>query len=188
MTIYFIDFENIHEIPNFKDIKPEDKIILFTGVHQKALKIGLVEKLLQIKNVEIIKIDRQGKNNLDFHLCFHLGLQTHCNEKKVNFAIVSNDKYFDPLIATINKQGRKCTRISTLLPQEPNINDKIPDKFELFIENLKAKQKKSRPRKTKTLLNALNAFTKQKYDEKIIDEFVKLGIIEIKKSKIIYNV
>ncbi len=193
MTIYFIDFENIQEIPEFKKVNTEDKIILFVGVHQKTLKIEFVEKLLQINNIEIIKIEKQGKNNLDFHLCYHLGIQAHCNEKKVDFVVVSNDKYFDPIVATINKQGRKCKRISKTQKteiKEKNLKNtnKIPNEFSLFLDNLKAKQKKNRPRKIKTLLNALNAFTKKQYDEKTIDIFIKLGIIETDNSKIIYKI
>ncbi len=188
MTIYFIDFENVQGIPEFKKVKSEDKIILFAGVQQKTLKIELVEKLLQVNNVEIIRIDSQGKNNLDFHLCYHLGIQAHCNSKKVDFAVVSNDKGFDLIIATINKQGRKCKRISKITKTKQKIVKKIPNEFLLFIDNLKAKQNKNRPRKIKTLLNALNAFTKKQYDEKTINIFIKHGIIEKDNSKIIYKI
>ena len=64
----------------------------------------------------------------------------------------------------------------------------LPEEFVAFAENLKAKQKKTRPRKVETFVNAFNAFAKTTYDTKVIDIFIKLGIIEVDESKIIYNI
>ncbi len=110
MTIYFIDFENTQQIPELNNAK-EDKVILFLGIHHNTLKTDFVKMLLRLPEVEIIQINRQGKNCLDFHICFYIGV-THKQENVfTDFVIVSNDKGFDPLVEHLNQINRNCRRI-----------------------------------------------------------------------------
>jgi len=112
MIIYFVDFENIQQIPDSKTLGKTDKLIMFVGVRQSTFKIDLVKNLLLHKRVEIKNITQQGKNNLDFFICFYLGFYHRTAKKNIEFAVISNDKGYDPLIEAINLQGRVCKRLS----------------------------------------------------------------------------
>ncbi len=128
--IYFIDYENIQQIPK---IRRTDKILIFVGQNQKTMKIETVSELLKIRNARIININQQGKNNLDFHICFYLGIYHLQKNKKIDFIIVTNDKGFDELIESINRKGRNCKRLSRDKMNE-NVKINEPDKTNTSVK------------------------------------------------------
>jgi len=129
MTIYFVDFENTQHIPELNNTK-EDKVILFLGIQHTTLKTDLVKMLLTLPEVEIIQINRQGKNCLDFHICFYIGVIHKQENVFTDFVIVSNDKGFDPLVEHLNQINRNCRRIerNTIEPAKDTIPAKVSKK------------------------------------------------------------
>ncbi|MEL6926311.1 MAG: hypothetical protein AAFO94_19875, partial [Bacteroidota bacterium] len=50
-------------------------------------------------------------NIMYFHFCFFLGLLHRIVDKDIEFAVLSNEKHFDPLIQYIDSKGRSCIRV-----------------------------------------------------------------------------
>ncbi len=65
--------------------------------------------------------------------------------------ILSKDKGFDPLLRHLNKNGLKCKRINSLLELEPKNARAEEPNYKRVLELLSKSDKKSRPRKRKTL-------------------------------------
>ena len=111
-TWYFIDFENCTNLPHIK-INNQDRLFIFLGQHQKLLHIDFVQKLLDLNKkvlIQLIQISGMGKNNLDFHIAFEMGVQQGIANEYTIFCVISKDKGFDQLINSINEKGRKCKR------------------------------------------------------------------------------
>ncbi len=109
---YFIDFENTNTIGNIVP-KENDRIFLFIGAMQKQLNVLFVKELTDMPcKVELIAVQGQSPNNVDFHLSCYLGLHHGTTPKNINFIVVSNDKGYNNLIAHLNSQGRNCTKIA----------------------------------------------------------------------------
>lgn len=104
-TVYFVDYENIQQIPDEKTIKAGDKILVFVGATQTSMKIDMVKTLLKVKDSEIITINQQGKNNLDFHICLYLGRYFETTTAETEFVVISNDKYYDHVLETLTALG-----------------------------------------------------------------------------------
>jgi len=108
-----VDFENIQQLPNEKAINASDKILVFVGAAQTSMKIEMVKTLLMVKDAEIITMNQQGKNNLDFHICLYLGRYFETTNAATEFVVISNDKYYDYVLETLTSLGRKSKRLET---------------------------------------------------------------------------
>lgn len=109
---YFIDFENTNSLGNIIP-KANDKVILFLGAHQKNFPISTVQELLELPcEKELVKVEGQSANNVDFHLSCYLGLYNTTAPKSAKFIIVSKDKGFDNLVNTLNNRIRACSKVS----------------------------------------------------------------------------
>lgn len=111
----FVDLENIHNL-NVDKLKHDNvKIYMLVGSLQNRLPFDLVNKMQQFgSNVSWIKILSEGKNNLDFHLCYLLGEYNKITDTDIPFFVLSKDKGYDGVIKYINYQGRKCKRIEKI--------------------------------------------------------------------------
>ena len=84
---YFIDFENTNSLGNIVP-KANDKILLFLGMAQKALPVPLVQQLMDMPcEVELISVQGQSANNVDFHLSYYLGLYQASAPKTAKFVV-----------------------------------------------------------------------------------------------------
>ena len=109
---YFIDFENTNSIGNLST-KANDKVLLFLGIGQKTLSVSIVNQLLELPcEKELIQVNGQSANNVDFHLSYYLGLYNAVAPKTAKFVVISMDKGFNNLIQTINGQIRTCVKES----------------------------------------------------------------------------
>ena len=107
---YFIDFENTSSLGNIVP-KANDKILLFLGVAQKALPVPLVQQLMDMPcEVELISVQGQSANNVDFHLSYYLGLYQTSAPKTAKFVVVSKDKGYDHLVQRVNSEIRVCVK------------------------------------------------------------------------------
>lgn len=114
--ILFIDLENIIQF-NLDNIDmTTTKVYIFVGKNQKKIPIELVTQTQRFgDSLEWIKIEGQGKNALDFHIVYFLGELNQKSQQDIQFIILSRDTGFDSLITYINKSGRKCIRIKSLI-------------------------------------------------------------------------
>lgn len=155
----YIDYENMG---NLKSLPKIDGVVyfFFLGANQQSVPKSLV--LASNENeVKWISIEGSGKNALDFHIAYYLAKND--SEPEVIHYILSKDKGFDPLIASVNK-----AKGSEYVKRIVNLNDIISDnaknkinpehtiqrkneKYEKVVKNLKSIQKNKRPKSEKTL-------------------------------------
>lgn len=188
--IFFIDYENVHNIPPAEFFKPDDKVLVFLGQKQNALKVNDIKTLLALKNVELIQIEGRSKNNVDFHICYYLGKYTKSGSD--DLVIISKDRDYDNLVEHLVNQGISCHRI----PFEKEKVEQVKNEQEIIavsLETFKNHPARSRPRRVKTLSNFVktrlipkNLKKDNGIVEKIIEALQSEGIINIENQKIEY--
>lgn len=107
----FVDYENVNSLELLR-LSDYEWVVLFCGPKDKKLKIDLSTiESGKSPRLEIIRLDKSAKNNLDFHLALYLGRYHETVEEAAEFSVVSNDTGFDGVIAYLKNLGRKCKRI-----------------------------------------------------------------------------
>lgn len=142
METLFIDLENIS--PDTLSEWPVDwPIYLFVGEKQTKMKTELVQSLQpRGEKVKWINVTGEGKNALDFHIAFYLGMLSS-SQPDGAFKILSKDKGFDPLVKHLQQSKMDCERI-----------EKLPAKS----SPKKAAQKKPASSKTRDWATILSEF------------------------------
>lgn len=116
MKHLLIDFENIQP-SNLDNIPTEDTHIwLFLGANQKHLSIELVESLLRFgKRTHLVRLQKSGKNALDFYLSYYLG-QITATDSQAIIGILSRDGGYDVLLEHINQNqhAKNAVRLTSL--------------------------------------------------------------------------
>ena len=108
----FLDFETLRQLRFKKLEKVCDKIFVFIGSDLDAIPFTLVKDMQRMgANVKWIEVGGASQNDLNYHICFLMGKLHEKISGDVEFAILSNDTAFDPLVNFINSTGRSCTRV-----------------------------------------------------------------------------
>jgi hypothetical protein len=97
-TYVLLDFENAqnHDLGVLRE--GDCRVFLFYGPHQNKFPVTFTKALLPLgERVELIQIDQQAKEALDFHIAFYLGRLVR-DDPHAKFLIVSADKGFEPLV------------------------------------------------------------------------------------------
>ena len=164
ITWALIDYENV---TNLQEVHLEtyDRILLFCGRNNKNLKLDQIPDT-GFHHFEILRLTTTGKNNLDFHLAFHLGRLHEQAKSDIVFHIISRDHGYDGLIHHLKKTGRSCKRteppvklsqdaerILNMLIKSPGNRPGKESKLESWIDN-KFKNRKTPP-KAKNLIAKL---------------------------------
>ncbi|UOO82917.1 PIN domain-containing protein [Uruburuella testudinis] len=117
MKHLLIDFENTQPADLNKISDDDCQIWLFLGLHQqKSIPIDLCESLLRFgKNVHFVRLEKTGKNALDFYLAFYMGRITQ-TDPDAQICILSKDGGFDPLVEHIDnrKMAEQIVRVKEL--------------------------------------------------------------------------
>jgi hypothetical protein len=169
-----VDFENVQQV-DLARLDDSFQIIIFVGAAQKSIPIELVTNAQKLgSRIEWQRVDANGSNALDFFIACQLGrvlersLQLQC-------IVLSKDKGFDPLLRHLNKTGLKCKRLNSLLeldpkaaaqPEEPN--------YKRVIEVLGKSEKKSRPRKRKTLSQHISSIFQKRLPQAEVDRLIDI--------------
>jgi len=91
MTHFLIDDESLQPAQLEDWIDGDSTIRLFVCPHQHRLPIDLVMRMQAFgERGRYVKIERAGKNALDFHLTFYLGEQVS-RDLQVRYRILSKD-------------------------------------------------------------------------------------------------
>jgi len=181
----FIDYENVHY--SFQEISSLQQAKYFFFIPQKQIEI-LTSKVQNYQNFILIPILGNGKNNLDFHLSFYLGLKHFEAPAEVEFLVLSKDKGFSRLIEYIVSLGRKCRMLTSL----PGDIKQAPVKQNILLEKIRSNLKKiKKPAHLAGLTLHISHLLKQ--DEtsakKIIDELLESGYIFLdQKNRIHYRI
>ena len=108
----FLDFETLRQIRFKKLEKVCDKVFVFIGSDMETIPFSLVKDMQRMgANVKWIEVGGASPHDLNYHICFLMGKLHEKISAEVEFAILSNDVAFDPLVNFINSTGRSCLRV-----------------------------------------------------------------------------
>ncbi len=110
----FLDFEDLKAIKFRKIEKVCDRIFVFIRKEEKQIPVDLVQKMQRFgRNAKWVVIDGLDiMQNMNYHISFLMGKLHERIDTEIEFAVLSNDEDFDPLISYVNsKGGRSCLRV-----------------------------------------------------------------------------
>lgn len=108
----FLDFSNLKRIKFKKLEKVCDRLFVFIRKEEEQVPFQLVQKMQRFgKNAKWVVIEGVEKN-MNYHISFFMGKLHEKIDISIEFAVLSNDREFDPLINFINSYGqRSCIRV-----------------------------------------------------------------------------
>ena len=184
----YVDYENMGNIKTLIPI--EGQYFFFIGSNQNSIPKSLVMATNGTK-VEWVSIEGSGKNALDFHIAYYLGLKAG---EEAKHYILSKDKGYDPLITSINKKAKqdivkRIISMDDLKHKDEKEKEESPD-FKTLVNRINSIAKVRRPkseRKLKTFIKG--QIFPQMSDEnimKLIDELYRKKIISKGQNSISY--
>lgn len=187
---------------DYENVQPKDlcllkdgpfKVRMFLGPNQAKIPVALAAALQSLgSNAEYVVLETAGKNALDFHIAYYIGVLSS-EDPTAYFHIISKDSGFDPLIKHL--KGRKVSaQRSACIADIPYFKPKLPEAPEAQIQAVVAdliRRKASRPRTQKTLLSTLHAlFRKELSEQQLSQLFASLcsrGVVRIDGTKVSYE-
>ncbi len=108
----FVDFDNLQQVKFRKLEKVATRIFIFADQRHDNIPLPLVQQMQRFgKNLRWIVTESSAAGKLNYQMAFVLGKLHQKVGMDVEFAIVSNDAEFDPLVSFINSSGRSCIRV-----------------------------------------------------------------------------
>jgi hypothetical protein len=172
--LLLVDFENVQQV-DLARLDDSFQIIIFVGVAQKSIPIELVTNAQKLgSRIEWQRVDANGSNALDFFIACHLGRVLE-KSPQLQCIVLSKDKGFDPLLRHLNKNGLKCKRLNSLLELDPKATTQPEEpNYKRVIEVLSKSEKKSRPRKRKTLSQHISSIFQKKLPQAEVDRIIDI--------------
>lgn len=114
--LILVDYENVHTsgMTGFSALSPEDTVVIFYGNAIKSIPFDLHIEIMNSKvTTEYIKVNKVGKNYLDFQLASHLG---YCIGKGYNgqIFIISKDTGYDSIVDLWTEKGCQILRAESI--------------------------------------------------------------------------
>ena len=206
-----VDYENV-QVKSLTLLKDECfQVRVFLGPNNTRLPIELVLAMQELgERAEYIVLETSGRNALDFHIAYYLGVLASAEPLEF-FHIISKDTGFDPLIqhlkskkifaarsASIEEMPCFKSTVSTIPQlkianeQKPNSVQPNPTQEELIkmaVDDL-IKRKASKPRTPKTLWSTIHARCGKDIPSSDIDAvyeaLVKQGYVKVEGARITY--
>jgi hypothetical protein len=172
--LLLVDFEKVQQV-DLARLDDSFQIIIFVGAAQKSIPIELVTKAQKLgSRIEWQRVDATGSNALDFFIACQLGRVLESSPPR-QCIVLSKDKGFDPLLRHLNKTGLQCKRLNSLLELDPKAAAQ-PDEphYKRVIEVLGKSEKKSRPRKRKTLSQHISSIFQKKLPPAEVDRLIDI--------------
>ncbi len=184
--IIMIDYENIQGL-TLNSLDPDIvDVWFFVGKSQNKIPFELVESTQSFGSaLRWIKIEGNGKNNLDFHMVFELGRLSMEKENTGEIYLLSKDKGFDSVVQYSNRLGLKVKRIVNL-SQMPASDQRSPksNHTDAVVINLSKIPAPRRPRTKLSLETHLKNTFSGRMDEKDIETIMEQLFVEGKISEI----
>ncbi len=188
-----IDYENVQPAVAEALAQPVFKVWVFVGAQQAKVKFDLVE-LVQRKggDAKVIRIGSNGRNALDFHMSYYLGVLTKESPADY-FHLISNDTGLDPLVVHLRERGLNVARWANVLdipivkgPAAVSDDDNLSRIVEYLV-----RRGAQRPATWKTLVGSAAALFQPKLDEAavtaLLDQLKVNGVFELVGSKVRYG-
>jgi PIN domain len=172
--LLLVDFENVQHV-DLARLDDSFQIIIFVGAAQKSIPIELVTNAQKLgSRIEWQRVDASGSNALDFFIACHLGRVLEKSPQR-QCIVLSKDKGFDPLLRHLNKNGLQCKRLNSLLELDPKATTQPEEpNYKRVIEVLSKSEKKSRPRKRKTLSQHISSIFQKKLPQTEVDRIIDI--------------
>lgn len=171
--LLLVDFENVQQI-DLSRLGSSINVIIFVGANQKSIPVELVTSAQKFgSRIEWKQVDGHGSNALDFHIAFHLGCVLE-KSPQIHCTVLSKDKGFDPLLSYLEKNGFNCKRINSQLELDPKFTSVDDPDSKRVIEVLSKSEKKSRPRKLKTLSQHISSIFQKNIAQNDIDRIIDM--------------
>lgn len=188
--LLLVDFENVHQV-DLSGLGEACQVVIFVGASQKAIPVEMVAAAQKLgKRVEWQRIEGNGSNALDFHIACHLGRVLE-RAPTMHCIVLSKDKGFDPLLRNLNKLGLKCKRLDSALELAQQAAPAEDANYARVVEVLAKSDKKTRPRKRKTLSQHILSMFKKNLPQAEIDRIIDLlfdkGMITETNNTISYS-
>lgn len=170
-TFLLVDFENVRDIALSK-LNEGFRVKVFLGRSQKCIPTTMVAEAQHLgTRLEWIRIAGDGRNNLDFHLSYHLG-RLMAEHPEAAFVIITNDKGFDPLIEHVSQSGRRVVRDATYLSSRLQTRTTDEPKLDRVCSLLSKINTNSRPGRRKTLAKFIAAHLQKKEPDAEVNKLV----------------
>ena len=110
----FLDFEHLKTIKFKKLEKVCDRIYVFIDAAEKSVPFRLVQQMQRLgKAVKWVVLSDLEDGGLELLMTFEIGRLHQRTDSEIEFAILSNDPVFDPLVNYINAAGRPGVRVKS---------------------------------------------------------------------------
>ncbi len=112
MSVYLIDYENVHfaGLEGVEKLKPSDEVIMFYSQNASTIPMELHVKMMESSaKIQFMHIKKTAKNYLDFQLAAISGYLV-ATTMQTDFIVISMDTGFDSVLDLWNSQdfvGRK---------------------------------------------------------------------------------
>lgn len=187
-----VDYENVQPVDLTLLDGPPFEVKVFLGANQTKIPVALAAALQALgDSVEYIALESSGRNALDFHITYYLGLLSS-QDPSAFFHVISKDTGFDPLIKHLKGKGVFAQRSACIsdMPLLKTRTSQQGTRLEIVVNDL-MKRKASKPRTQKTLLSTIAALFNKQLSEVELQELLaslcKQGVVRIDGSKISYD-
>ena len=152
-TFLLVDFENVREMAPSR-LPEKWRVKIFIGRSQNSVPFAIASEAQRLGDrLEWIKIEGDGRNNLDFHLTFYLGELVQ-GFPYATFIILTKDKGFDPLLKHLSQRSIQCRRVDEFAEIATASADLPDPRFTRVCEVLSNIHKKFRPKRRKAFSSA----------------------------------
>jgi len=188
--LVLVDFENVQQV----DLSRLDigcRVIIFVGSQQKSVPLDLVKNSQKFgERIVWEQVEGHGRNALDFFIAFHLG-RVFEKEPETECTVLSRDKGFDPLLRYLTKHGLNCRRVENIRELEAETIAQDDPAYRRVLDLLRRSEKRSRPRKRKTLSRLIASLFQKKIAQEEVDRIIGLlmgnGMISEADGAITYH-
>ena len=198
--VLLVDYENVSKV-DLGAIPSGVRVPFFFGASQKKVSTEFLRDAVRLGPLfELINIEGQGKNALDFHIAFYLG-EYLARDRHAQCVILSRDTGFDPLIGHLKKRGFNVRRTATVGGAFPSRESPVrktstpggtaDEPWQRASTWLARLERNRRPRKRRGLVASLHSHLSKKVPEaqieQIVDRMIAEGSISESNGLLSYN-
>ncbi len=180
-----------------------ERIVACYGSQEPKVPLGLVNLLAEAihrKRLEIVGMERKGKNAADFGLAFQAGKLAASMPADTEFLILSQDSDLDFVADMLHREGRTVSRLdgkNANASEQASIHNWLPD-IQSEIQQIAANywlrilrgNHSGRPGKMPALKNSIRAFLGKQSaysPDEVVEQLLFLGLIRLdNKGKLSY--
>ena len=112
--VVLVDYENVQPTEFVEVAQAGCHVWFFVGSSQKRVSTDLPDFIARFPSqARFIRMEKPGKNSLDFHICYYLGVAAHEHPDWL-YVLMSKDTGYDPLLQHVRHAGMHAQRVVTI--------------------------------------------------------------------------